>query len=51
MPSRGGGVGELRGAGRRIEEALTLKLSSAQAFLQPLHLILQEADMPHHVLW
>lgn len=51
VPSRGGGVGELRGAGRRIQEALTLKLSSAQAFLQPLHLILQEADMPHHVLW
>lgn len=33
-----------------IQEALTLQLSGAQAFLQPLHLILQEADMPHHVL-
>ena len=30
---------------------LTLQLGGAQAFFKPLHFILQEADMPHHVLW
>lgn len=35
----------------QCERPLTLQLSGAQAFLKPLHLILQEADMPHHVLW
>lgn len=34
----------------QFERPLTLQLSGAQAFLKPLHLILQEADMPHHVL-
>lgn len=29
---------------------LTLQLGRAQAALQPLHLALQEADVPHHVL-
>ncbi len=35
----------------QVERPLTLQLSGAQAFLKPLHFILQEADMPHHVLW
>lgn len=34
-----------------LKRALTLQLGGAQAFLKPLHLVLQEADMPHHVLW
>lgn len=35
----------------QAERPLTLQLSGAQALLKPLHLVLQEADMPHHVLW
>lgn len=35
---------------RVMGRTLTLELSGSQALLKPLHLVLEEADMPHHVL-